>query len=71
MIVGLRYAHPYFLHLLLGTTSGRKWELIVVYAPPNATKRGVFWEKLDELRLENPWLLMGDFNCVLHEEEWS
>lgn len=33
--------------------------------------RGIFWEKLDELRVDNPWLLMGDFNCILHDEKIS
>lgn len=69
MNIGLRYAHSFFLHLLLLTIGGQKWELTAVYASPNAIKRLVFREKVEELKVENTQILMGDFNCVLHDEE--
>lgn len=42
-----------------------------VYAPPHASRRSGLWGKLDELPVEGPWLLIGDFNCVLREVERS
>lgn len=69
--VELRYAHPNFLHLAVSSSKGRSWELTAIYTQPHASRRSCLWGKLDELRVEGPWVLMGDFNCVLHNEERS
>lgn len=43
--------------------------LTIVYASPNASIRKYFWAKLNEVNINEPWLIMGDFNCVLKDEE--
>lgn len=45
--------------------------MTAVYAPPNARRRISFWERIDEVRFEHLWLIIGDFNCVLLNEERS
>lgn len=69
MVVELRYAHTYFLHLAVASAGGKRWEVTAVYAPPNTSRRRSFWERMDEVKTKNPWLIIGDFNCVLHDEE--
>lgn len=65
----LRYGHINFLHLVVNSARGKSWELTVIYAPLHASKRAGLWGKLDELRIEGPWSLIGDFNSVLRNEE--
>lgn len=67
--VSLRYAHKYFHHV--GITSNKKWELTAVYVNPNSTIRRHLWPKLDELRVEDPWVLIRYFNCTLKNDERS
>lgn len=69
--VKLRYAHASFLHFAVKSNGGKQWEFTAIYANPNATERKHIWGKLDELRIKAPWILIGDFNCVLKDEERS
>lgn len=69
--VKLSYAHCSFLHVSLTTARGLTWKMTVVYANPNASKRRHLWVKLDTLKIEAPWLVLGDFNCVLRDEDRS
>lgn len=69
--VDLRYAHSSFLHIAVKSAGGVLWELTAIYASPNASKRRQNWAKLDELRIEAPWLIVGDFNCVISNDECS
>lgn len=50
--------------------------LIVIYASPNWLQRRHPWESLSQFQLDHstyhahsPWLLMGDFNCILDQHE--
>lgn len=47
----------------------RQWVLTAVYASPQENIFQFLWEKLDALEMGVPWLLIGDFNCVLRVEE--
>lgn len=69
--VELRHARAYFIHLSVHFARGRRWEMTAVYAPPSSCKRRKFWEKIDEVKIEDPWLTIGDFNCVLQDMERS
>lgn len=42
-----------------------------MYANPHANIRKYLWGKLNVMRIEHPWLIIGDFNCILREEERS
>ena len=45
--------------------------LTIVYAPPQFHKRNFFWEYLQNLALHVslPWVLLGDFNDMISDEE--
>lgn len=45
------------------------WEFTAVYANPHANVRKHLWGKLNEMRVERPWLIIGDFNYVLSGDE--
>ncbi|XP_030495223.2 uncharacterized protein LOC115711020 [Cannabis sativa] len=57
------------MHLRLTTTEGFNSLLTVVYASNNRTERRVLWKDLCELKSNDNWLLMGDFNDILAKEE--
>lgn len=67
----LKYSDIFFLHLEAKTGGGKEWEITVVYASPNPIVRRFFWGKLNGIEVRRPWMLVGDFNCVLHDEERS
>lgn len=69
--IEVRHAHKYFLHLVVTLMDRRKWDLMAVYATPNASRRRSLWSILDQISVEGPWALIGDFNCVLKAKERS
>lgn len=48
-----------------------KFALTVIYAPNELVERYLLWDKLVALKsqVSGPWLLVGDFNNVLHSAE--
>lgn len=40
-----------------------------MYASLIVDRRIFLWERLDGMKVEIPWILMTDFNCVLKDEE--
>ncbi|KAH0679123.1 hypothetical protein KY284_020208 [Solanum tuberosum] len=48
-----------------------KWLITLVYAKCNAEDRLMLWEDIYQLStdMDSPWLIGGDFNVVLNEEE--
>jgi hypothetical protein len=56
------------VRLSLGNES---WYLTGVYASPVYTKRLDLWNHIIDLRrdVDGPWLLMGDFNDIIHPSE--
>lgn len=64
-----RYGHKPFLHAKVTMDGGKVWELIALYASPHTNIHKLFWGKINEMRIEHPWLVIGDFNCVIREEE--
>lgn len=61
----------FFIHALVSLKNGLRCMLTAVYASPRGSVRRNLWAKLDMLVIEKPWILMGDFNCVLRSEERS
>uniref|UniRef100_A0A803Q8A9 DUF4283 domain-containing protein n=1 Tax=Cannabis sativa TaxID=3483 RepID=A0A803Q8A9_CANSA len=57
------------MHLKLRTTEGFNSLLTVFYASNNRAERKVLWKDLCELKTNENWLLMGDFNDILAKEE--
>lgn len=58
-----------YIHMEIGTGAGRSWMLAEVYANPNPSVRRFLWKRLEDLIPNCPWALVGDFNCVLKDEE--
>lgn len=63
--IKLLEAHRSFLHMEVRSGLGQRWVLTAVYVSPQAQIRQFLWDDLDKLEVEKPWLLIGDFNCVL------
>lgn len=63
--------NKYVRHLEVRSARERLWDLMAVYASPNSSIQTYLWGNLDEIKSDNPWLVMGDFNCVLRGDERS
>lgn len=59
------------MHMEVKSGGGREWALTAVYANPHSNARRLIWERLDALEVRKLWVLIGDFNCVLKDEERS
>lgn len=60
-------------HASLSVMRGNRasWMLTVIYASPVAKYREELWNDLRQvgLRIQVPWLLVGDYNQIIHEKE--
>lgn len=45
--------------------------LTALYASPQPSIRRYVWDQLEALERGLPWMIVGDFNCVLLDEERS
>lgn len=62
--MNLLYGHKFLIHVCVLSNGGKVWQLKAIYASPNSTIRRGIWDKLNEMQITEPWLVMGDFNCV-------
>lgn len=62
--IEIKYAHWFFVHITVSSTSGKSLEMTAVYVNPKASRRRAIWGKLDEMSIEKPWILTGDFSCL-------
>lgn len=51
------------------SNDGVEWVMTAAYAHPNPRIGKFLWDKLNEVEVSRPWMLIGDFNCLLKEEE--
>ncbi|KAG8654568.1 hypothetical protein MANES_05G149001v8 [Manihot esculenta] len=60
-----------FVHCVVTGASSPTWEFIAVYTSPREQYRNLFFSRMLELRkwVAHPWLLAGDFNTFLDEDE--
>lgn len=65
------YLHSQFNHLVVCSDNQQCWELTAIYASPHANLRRQLWSALDQLVVEEAWVMIGDFNSVLKGEERS
>lgn len=69
--VKLLYVDRFFLHFEVKMGGRKEWVMTAVYVSPNPYVRRHLREKLNEMEVTRPWLVVGDFNSVLHDEERS
>lgn len=67
--IEIQHVHRQFIHLSVLHEDCVRWELTAVYANPHAMGRRGLWEDLNQIIVESPWALIGDFNCVLKDDE--
>lgn len=57
------------VHFSVASRDRKEWKLTAIYTSPMVSKIKELWGKLDEMVIERPWVLIGDFNFVLKAEE--
>ena len=62
---------PQFIHGMVADSYGKRSILTAVYGSPNEAFRNSLWKKFEEIGMfiTDPWLLIGDFNAVLFDQE--
>lgn len=61
---------PQSLHLLVKHDNREPWLLTIVYASINYVTRNKLWNAFDHLCFGDvPWLLIGDFNCIILSDD--
>lgn len=69
--VELLNVHKSFIHIAIKSMGEGNWNFTDVYASPRAHIRKELLLVLNELQTGDPWLIKGDFNCVLKGDERS
>lgn len=69
--INLKHAYKFFVHVEVKIVGRVSCLLTTVYASPKENIRKFLWATSDERWVEGPWILVGDFNCVLRGEESS
>lgn len=68
------FFHPQFIHVRIGCSrSSKQFLFTAMYVSSHADLRRVLWQALNELSklVERPWILVGDFNCIIDSSERS
>lgn len=65
--------HPQFILLKVHDKKSSDWFVSFVYGSPTTHLRRKLWEdmKLQNFHISGPWIVLGDFNCVLSANEVS
>ena len=63
--------HHQFIHLKIMNSQRECWFLTVIYASPSQVKRRTLWSEMYRIKeaTSGPWLLGGDFNATLLDQE--
>ncbi|XP_031116618.1 uncharacterized protein LOC116020273 [Ipomoea triloba] len=71
--VDILNSHPQFVHMAIKEISGRKWNFSVVYGSPSLHLPKRLWSSLsrNKVLINHPWLIAGDFNAIVSNEESS
>ncbi|XP_060969781.1 uncharacterized protein LOC133037004 [Cannabis sativa] len=57
------------IHLQVSTLDGMSFLVTFVYAFSDEEGRMILWQDLKAISTQDPWVVMGDFNDVLEQEE--
>ena len=57
------------ISLFIGISTNTKFLITFIYGRNHEEQRGPLWEDIQNLSnsLEDPWVILGDFNAVLHQ----
>ncbi|XP_058767398.1 uncharacterized protein LOC131641093 [Vicia villosa] len=60
-----------FIHVKVYMEHGKDWWCTTLYASPHNSSKNLVWEELKKLAddMEEPWLIMGDFNNIAKRSE--
>ncbi|XP_019178890.1 PREDICTED: uncharacterized protein LOC109174053 [Ipomoea nil] len=66
-------SHPQFIHMAVEGKNNNKWTSMTVYGSPSLHLRKRLWNDLrqNKTKVSGPWLIAGDFNAVISNEETS
>ena len=69
--IDVQTSYPHHIDALINQ-NGVVWRIIGVYGHPETARRGESWELLRQLNaaISLPWFLIGDFNEILHSDEY-
>ncbi|XP_010681482.2 uncharacterized protein LOC104896429 [Beta vulgaris subsp. vulgaris] len=71
-MVDIRGSNSQWIHCYVSPQSGASgFDCVFVYAFNERNRREELWQGLKEMagKINGPWLVGGDFNCVLHMDE--
>ncbi|XP_031105865.1 uncharacterized protein LOC116010543 [Ipomoea triloba] len=73
LLVEVLNSHPQFVHVSVKEPNGRKWNFSTVYGSPSLYLRRRLWTALgrNTVQVNHPWLIAGDFNAIVSQEECS
>lgn len=64
--VALLYSADHVMHLFVTDASQQSWLTSLIYGSNKVFTRNSLWNQLSQIRNSDfPWLIVGDFNCVL------
>lgn len=63
--------HFQFIHVVVRSRDGHIWNLTVVYASPKEGNKKCLWKDHEYIahNMSTGWLVVGDFNDILHMKE--
>ncbi|XP_075649855.1 uncharacterized protein LOC142620359 [Castanea sativa] len=69
--IDVQTSSPHHIDALINQ-NGVVWRFTRFYGHPETSKREEFWELMRQLHVSHslPWLLIGDFNEILHSDEY-
>lgn len=68
--INIIHSTDQFMHCYVQPISGRtSFFCTFIYAYNESAKREALWNGLRGIRTKDPWIIMGDLNCVRHVDE--
>ncbi|PRQ53143.1 putative endonuclease/exonuclease/phosphatase [Rosa chinensis] len=70
--ISILSSHPKFIHCKFqDVCSTTPWLVTFLYMFPHKHQQQDLWNELVNLQVhsQEPWFIMGDFNCILHLKE--
>lgn len=59
------HVHKQFIHASVISAGDEHCKFTAVYTSPRVVVRSFLWGDLNKVEAGGPWVILGDFNCVL------